>query len=134
MASVSVYRSSDKYTLVPRLSPSPPRTLGNCLCLPLNSAVIMIIIVSRSQIQMARAKLEQGTCQSKPLVLTPLFCVKIAPSLPHWSYPPPPRQGLIHPPTVREVPAAINCTNQGTPHWPGAGLRPGPDENLVALF
>ena len=32
---------------VPRISPSPPRTLGNCLRLPLSSTIIMIIIASR---------------------------------------------------------------------------------------
>ena len=36
--------------------PSPPRTLGNCLRLPLSSAIIMIIIVSRGLIELARAK------------------------------------------------------------------------------
>ena len=43
-------------SLVPRISPSPPKTLGNCLHLPLTSAIIMIIIVSKGLIQLARAK------------------------------------------------------------------------------
>ena len=37
---------------------------GNCLRLPLSSAIIMIIIVSRGLIELARAKQKQGTCQS----------------------------------------------------------------------
>ena len=72
-------------SLVPRISPSPPRTLGNCLHLSLCSAIIMIIVVSRSLIQLARAKLEQYTCQSKPLVNTAPYwrgCVRIPPLYP----------------------------------------------------
>ena len=42
-------------SLVPRLWPSPPRTMGDCLHLPLSSAIIMIIILSRGLIQLARA-------------------------------------------------------------------------------
>ena len=38
-------------SLVPRLWPSPPRTMGDCLHLPLSSAIIMIIIFSRGLIQ-----------------------------------------------------------------------------------
>ena len=40
---------------VARLWPSPPRTMGDCLRLPLSSAIIMIIIFSRGLIQLARA-------------------------------------------------------------------------------
>ena len=43
------------FFLVPRLWPSPPRTMGDCLHLPLSSAIIMIIILSRVLIQLARA-------------------------------------------------------------------------------
>ena len=78
--------------LVPRLSPSPPRTLTNCLRLPLSSAMIMIIIISRGLIQLARVKYEQGTCQSKPLVNTAAYwrgCVKIGPPYPTSSAPRP---------------------------------------------
>ena len=42
-------------SLVPRVSPSPLRTMGDCLRLPLSSAIIMIIILSRGLIQLARA-------------------------------------------------------------------------------
>ena len=35
-------------------------------------------------------------------------CVKTAPSLPHWFWPP----GLIHLPTVRAVPGLSSCTDQ----------------------
>ena len=56
--------------LVPRLSPSPTRTVGESLSLPLSSAIIMIIIVSRGLIELARAKYKQRACQSKPLVNT----------------------------------------------------------------
>ena len=42
-------------SLVPRLWPSPPRTMGDCLHLPLSSAIVMIIILSRGLIQLARA-------------------------------------------------------------------------------
>ena len=41
--------------LIPRLWPSPPRTMGDCLHVPLSSASIMIIILSRVLIQLARA-------------------------------------------------------------------------------
>ena len=44
--------------------------MGDCLSLPLSSAIIMIIIVSIGLIQLARANEEQGTCQLKPLVNT----------------------------------------------------------------
>ena len=62
--------------LVPRLWPSPPRTLGVCLRLSLSSAIIMIMILSRGLIQLARAKYEQGNCQSKPLVNTAAYALK----------------------------------------------------------
>ena len=39
-----------------RSIPSPPRTLGDCLRRPLTSAIIIIIILSRALIQLARAK------------------------------------------------------------------------------
>ena len=42
-------------SLVPRLGTLPPRTMGDCLHLPLSSAIIMIIILSRGLIQLARA-------------------------------------------------------------------------------
>ena len=42
-------------SLVPRLWPSPPRTMSDCLRLPLSSTTIMTIILSRGLIQMARA-------------------------------------------------------------------------------
>ena len=79
MASVSVFRSSAiRMCLVSRLSPSPPRTMGNCLHLPLSSAIsTIIIIVRRSLIQLARAQYQQV----KPLVNTAPYwrsCVKIA--------------------------------------------------------
>ena len=70
-----------------RLWPSPPRTIDDCLHLPLSSALIMIIILSRGLIQLARARyspfkactehccLLKGLCQNSPLptplVLTP---------------------------------------------------------------
>ena len=41
-----------RVSLVPRLWPSPPRTRGDCLCLPLGSAIIMIIILNRGLIQL----------------------------------------------------------------------------------
>ena len=63
MASVSVYRSYAKYVLewyqdfdTHTPPPPPPRTIGDCLCLPLSSANIMIIILSRGLIQLAGAK------------------------------------------------------------------------------
>ena len=40
-------------SLVPRLWPSPPRTMGDRLHLPLSTAIIMIIILSRGLIQLA---------------------------------------------------------------------------------
>ena len=62
MASVSVYRSYAKYVLewyqefdLPPPLP-PPRTMGDCLSLPLSSAMITIIILSRGLIQLAGAK------------------------------------------------------------------------------
>ena len=68
-------------SLVPRLWPSPSRTMGDCLHLPLSSAIIIIIILSRGLIQLARANytehccLLKGLCQNStlptPLVLTP---------------------------------------------------------------
>ena len=69
-------------SLVPRLWPFPPRTMGDCKRLSLSSAIIMIIILSRGLIQLARANKEQGTCQSKPLLITAAYwrgCVKTAP-------------------------------------------------------
>ena len=36
--------------------PPPPRALGNCLRLPLSSAIIKIIIFSRGLIELAWAK------------------------------------------------------------------------------
>ena len=44
--------------------------MGDCLCLPLSSAIIMIIILSRGLTQLAKANYEQGTCQSKPVLNT----------------------------------------------------------------
>ena len=76
-------------SLVPRLGTFPPRTMGDCLHLPLSSAIFMIIILSRGLVQLARAKpmyspvkastehcsLLKGLCQNSPLptplVLTP---------------------------------------------------------------
>ena len=56
MASVSVYRSYAKCVLGTKtLILSPPRTMGDCLHLPLSSAIIMIIILSRGLIQLVRA-------------------------------------------------------------------------------
>ena len=40
-------------SLIPRLWPSPPRTMGDRLHLPLSTAIIMIIILSRGLIQLA---------------------------------------------------------------------------------
>ena len=44
------------YVLRTKNSSSPPRTLGGCLCIPLSSVIIMIIIVSRALIELVRAK------------------------------------------------------------------------------
>ena len=58
---VSECRASDissckVYVLLTKNSSSPPRTLGGCLRIPLSSAIIMIIIVSRGLIELVRAK------------------------------------------------------------------------------
>ena len=59
MFSVSVYRSYAKCvlgrTFIPP-PPRPPRTMGDCLRLPLSSAIIMIIILSGGLIQLARPR------------------------------------------------------------------------------
>ena len=60
MFSVSVYRSYAKCvlgrTFILPPPPHPPRTMGDCLRLPLSSAIIMIIILSGGLIQLARPK------------------------------------------------------------------------------
>ena len=60
MALVSVYRSEPyrsyaKCVLGTKTLTLSPRTMGDCLHLPLSSAIIMIIILSRGLIQLARA-------------------------------------------------------------------------------
>ena len=57
MASVSVYKSYAKYVLSAKtLNPPYPGQWVTSLHLPLSSAIIMIIILSRGLIQLARAK------------------------------------------------------------------------------
>jgi len=56
MASVSVYRSSAKYVLGTKTLTLPTQDTGWCLHLPLSSAIIMIITLSRGLIQLARPK------------------------------------------------------------------------------
>ena len=72
-------------SLVPKLWPSPPRTMGDCLHLPLSSAIIMIIIQRpdsadegklRPRYSQVKACTEhccllKGLCQNSPLP-TPL--------------------------------------------------------------
>ena len=86
--------------------------MGDCLHLPLSSAIIMIIILSRGLIQLARYRanlrpryspvkastehccLLKGLCQNSPLP-TPLVLTP----------------GPDHPPTVRAVPGLSSCTD-----------------------
>ena len=94
--------------LVPRLWPSPTRTVGESLRLSLSSAIILIIIVSRGLIELARAKYKQCACQSKPLVNTAGVVSNSPPPYPTYFAPP----GLIHSPSVRAVPRLSSCTDQ----------------------
>ena len=98
--------------LVPRLWPSPTRTLDESLRLPHSSVIIIIIVVSRGLIELVWAKYKQGASQSKPLVITAGvvlgLCQSSPPPYPNCFAPP----GLIHSSSVRAVPGLSSCTNQ----------------------
>ena len=86
--------------------------MGDCLCLPLSSAIIMIIILSRGLTQLAKANYEQGTCQSKPVLNTEGVVSKQPPPYPTsfdpqaWSTHPLLGQSLGYPavPTKTAIP------------------------------
>ena len=98
-------------SLVPRLWPFPPRTMGDCLHLPAEAWF--------SWLGQIKTKVLAVKACTEPAAYG-RGCVKTAPSLPHWFWP----QGLIHPPTVRAVPGLSSCTDQDVkrPTFLGTGL------------
>ena len=121
-------------SLVPRLWPSLPRTMGDCLHLPLSSAIIIIIILSRGLIQPASLPVKactehryllKGLCQNSP----PPYPARFYPQA--WSTHPLLGQSLGYPAAPAKTPSPLLVW---TPDWPGARLRPAPGENLLATF
>ena len=109
--------------------------------LPLSSVIIMIIILSRGLIQLARTTLRtrylpvkassehccllKGLCQTSPLP-TPLVFFPQA-----WATHPLLRQSLGYPAVPTKMARPLHFW---TPGWPGARLCLVPGENLVATF
>ena len=123
-------------SLAPRLWPSPPRTMGDCLHLPLSSTIIMIIILSRGLIQLARALIKTKVLASQSLRWTLLFTGGVVSKQPPpcptsfdpkaWSTHPLLGQSLGYPAVPTKTASPLHFW---APGWPGAGLRPAPGEN-----
>ena len=118
--------------LVPRLWPSPPRTMGDYLRVPMSSAIIMIIILSRGLMQLARANLPQAKVLASQslywtLLLTEGVVSKQPPPYPTsldpqaWSTHPLLGQPLGYPTVPTKTASSLLFW---TPDWPGAGLSP----------
>ena len=120
-------------SLVPRLWPSPHRTMGDCLHLPLNSAWFSWL-----------GQIKTNVLASQNLHWTLLLTEGVVSKQP----PPYPTDGCdpkvspTHPllATVRAVPGLPSCTKTSSPlrfwtaGWPGSGLLPAPGENLLTTF
>ena len=122
-------------SFLPRFWPFSPKTLGDCLCLSLSFAIIMIIILSRVLIQLARTRYLPVKAASEHCCLLKGLCNNSPPPYPtsfaHKTWSPP----------VKAVSGLSSCTDQDSkppnfldtaPAW--IGRSPAPGENLVAMF